>query len=945
MVGDPKQAIYRFRGADIDVYKDVEKLFRGNNIGEVVRLSFNYRSAQEICDLTAQVFKPDGTSPVPGEADRVSQTLDGGYYQASYTDMTAWNGNCTRARTLYYEPLKGDDCKSSKKKYTDASRVAAFIKSMYTDHVSISCVDKKSGGFISRPVRYSDFLILPPFKDDVVRYASALIDAGIPVNVTGKQVFKEIDPIRRLLIHLNSLSSPGNDLALGKVLVFCYEIKLPTIRRFMQQAKIRNISSALYKEKIEALGDAFSSANNIDREILSLCAVLKELSELREMVRTKPAMSVIETLLDGGYSIWSDCDSIDRRKREYAYVQQFLQLLRRSPEHEFSALAAFAAECSNRSIEHELTLEHNRDAVCVMNVHKSKGLEGEIVILPYATNPKNSPTILHHARRTDTERQHECCLYTPNGLYHKTICATPPNWNTESNGSSSSVDREDKYLLAEKVRLLYVAATRAATMLLVCDDANEVDGYWKAIALGCKPLTSTDPEYGAQFSYLIQQTNSTPKTNSVSTPVDTYTIENNLEKLAQNHLKFNQYPITPSKLDSASRSAITRKDREENDTLSPDALAAPADTAKDAVPANDSFMPHGPDWGTIIHRIMELSVRHKSFDADSISSFASQAVVETLSDGLLSKGQKKMLFGSVEQFPENWLDELSHVATQAAAFLGNTGSSLRQLLNDSKCFPELPFILRETDRGSPLYHHLSNHIKDPNAKNKDLDVQGVIDLAIWKNGEWTVVDYKTDRIKKGESREEYIGRLREEYTAQIASYAQVLERLGKGKTTHAYLCSIPLGGELVELDLGNGTDCGQKAVTTQASPAAQTTATTPAADPRTAYAANKLFANNYFHRALSDASGTFDFTLVMNNTPVKLVDKNGNCVTNFYQCRQFVAAVENWLQEQYPNENCSINLTNAGNQALLRRMLRVMCQVMPPKDWNAVELKWNIPND
>ena len=516
--------------------------------------------------------------------------------------------------------------------------------------------------------------------------------------------------------------------------------------------------------------------------------------------------------------------------------------------------------------------------------------------------------------------------------------------DTKSNGSSSSVDREDKYLLAEKVRLLYVAATRTATMLLVCDDANEGDGYWKAIAQGCAPLTATDPEYGDQFKCLIQDAKNTPPPSIVSTPVDTYAIENNLEQLAQSHLHCSQYPITPSKLDSASRTAVTRKDREDNDTLSPDALAAPADTAKDAVPADVIFTPHGPDWGTIIHRIMELSVRHKSFDADSISSFVRQAVVETLSDDLLSKGQKKMLFGSVEQFPENWADELSHVATQATAFLGNTGSSLRQLLNDSKCFPELPFILRETDRGGPLYHHLSNHIKDPNAKNKDLDVQGVIDLAIWKNGEWTVVDYKTDRIKKGESREKYIGRLREEYTAQIASYAQVLERLGKGETTHAYLCSIPLGGELIELDLGNGTDCGQKTVTTQASPAAQTTATTPATDQRTAYAVNKLFANNYFHRVLSDASGTFDFTLMVDGTPVKLTDKNGNCVTEVHKCRHFAGAVQRWLEEQYPQKNCSIDFTNAGNQVLLRRTLKTMHNVLPPEVWNKVEIKWTRSN-
>ena len=118
-----------------------------------------------------------------------------------------------------------------------------------------------------------------------------------------------------------------------------------------------------------------------------------------------------------------------------------------------------------------------------------------------------------------------------------------------------------------------------------------------------------------------------------------------------------------------------------------------------------------------------------------------------------------------------------------------------------KCYPELPFILRETDQNSPLYRHISDHISDPAASGKELDVQGIIDLAIWKDGTWVIVDYKTDRIKSGESKAQFLQRLRDEYTPQIASYAQVLERLGQGSVTHCYLCSIPLKGELIELTL------------------------------------------------------------------------------------------------------------------------------------------------
>lgn len=951
LVGDPKQAIYRFRGADIDVYKDVANLFNKNGIGEIVHLGLNFRSAKQICDLVADTFKPDGSATVPGETDEVSQTLDGGYYQSSYADMTSKKGVIPLARTLYYEPMQGSHLNKApnaeEKKLNDAHRIAAFIKKM--------CEDKVPVGSDGHTADYGDFLILPPRKEDVCLYAQELIAAGIPVNATGKQTLNEIDPIRRLLIHLGSLTAPGNNLELGKVLVLCYDIKLPTIRRFMQQAQITSLTSALYKEKIEALGTAFYAASNRDEEILSLCAVLKELSELRTMVRTEPAMTVIEKLLDGGYGIWAPCTGKEQRNREYAYVQQFLQLLRHSPEHEFSTLAAYAVECGNRFIEHELALEDNTNAVRIMNVHKSKGLQGEIVILPYAGGSKK-PSVTHHTKRTGTGILHECCLYTPNGR-HISVCGQPLLWENAPQGSIYSADREIKYLEAERVRLLYVAATRAATMLLVCDDTLAKESYWSTIAQHCDALTVTDPVYGAQFKCLNSRfdlpASSSPDdgntaTKKPPTPVDTNAIEQDLAELAKTRLSCKQYPITPSKLDSASRTAVTRKDKED-DTPPSDTLSDPADTDNIVLPAGKVFAPHGPHWGTIIHRILELAVRSKRFDTGSIEAFARQAVTETLSDEFLSETQIKMLFEHIEDYAGDWVDKLSRAAAQASAFLTQPDAPLRKLLEGAACYPELPFILRETDQNSHLYRHLSDHIENTDADGMELDVQGVIDLAVWKNGEWIVVDYKTDRIRTNDTADAFIARLRREYTAQIASYAQVLERLGKGKVTCAYLCSIPLSGELIRLDLNSGDSHGQATDTSapQATPpqAIQTPATTPAASSFITCAANKLYANKHFNHVLSTTSGAFDFTLLLDGKPVELSDKHGASVTEFHKCRPFVAAVQDWLNKRCQNRNCFIDFANAGNQVLLRRMLKTMHQVLPEEDWNKIELKWNKPND
>ena len=931
LVGDPKQAIYRFRGADIDVYKDVEKLF-DSGIGQVEHLALNYRSTQEICQFSKSIFAPDQPSGTPSETAPVTSKLDGGFYQAAFADMTAKKGNCSRARILRYKPTPG---KPDEKQANDAARIAAFIKKMVADKIKVGSDD--------HTVTYGDFLILPAKKDAVTDYAARLSAEGIPVNVTGKQMFNEIEPIRRLLIHLSSLVSPGSNFALGRVLVLCYGVKLPTIRRFLQQASEckKNLSLALIGDRIEALGAAFSAAGQPDDEILALCAILRELKQLRDMAQTAPAMSVIEKLMDGGYAIWENCSDITHRRREYAYVQQFLQLLRRSPERDLAALTALAEEYGEHDVEHELSLTANPNAVHIMNVHKSKGLEGEIVILPYSTVRSPSPT--HHTRRTAAGEEHDYCMFTKSGRF-TTVCGQPLHWNLDPTGGISSEDREKNYQKAEKIRLLYVAATRAKSMLLICDT-----GYWNPVndAKKCSLIGKRlkDEQYGEQLKYLIPDTplpasNTTSSAAPVTAGVDTCDIENNLETLARAHLSRAQYPITPSRLDHQSRTATRQKDRDD-DVAVPDLQTDANDTNTPDTAA--VFSPHGPDWGTIIHRIMELAVRAGKFDGKSIAAFSRQAVTETLPDGILSKAQKKMLFNDAENLPDNWVDELSSCAEQASAFLENANTPLRQLLDGAKCYTELPFILRETDRDSALYRHLSEHIKDSDAVGKDLDVQGVIDLAIWKNGEWTVVDYKTDRLGK-DDKNKFKTRLRDAYTAQIASYAQVLERLGKGKVTHTYLCSIPLGGELIPLDPVDDVSSVSQTPESAGDSSDAPQASAPATATRISHAVAQLYSNKKFDKtvfsSLHALSNTFDFSLVLDGEPVALIDKNKERVTEIQKCRQFVVAIQRWLTQRYPEKDCSIDLLNAGNQTLLRRALKTMHRILPTDVWDKIEIRW-----
>ncbi|MBQ9931143.1 MAG: UvrD-helicase domain-containing protein, partial [Firmicutes bacterium] len=136
LVGDPKQAIYRFRGADIDIYNDVLRCFE-NGVGKVCKLKYNYRSVEGICKLSKAVFEePDLTIPAKNgktkdpekEREKHFEWLNGGKYQAEYTDMEAKSkANPAKGRVVSYEPLGGT---TEDYRLNDPKQVAAFIEAM-----------------------------------------------------------------------------------------------------------------------------------------------------------------------------------------------------------------------------------------------------------------------------------------------------------------------------------------------------------------------------------------------------------------------------------------------------------------------------------------------------------------------------------------------------------------------------------------------------------------------------------------------------------------------------------------------------------------------------------------------------------------------------------------------------------------------------------------------
>src|SRR5207247_7485144 len=125
--GDPKQSIYRFRRADIDVYNLVRARFSDPSVGRVVLLTKNFRSVAPLCSWANEVFKtrfpPEPTDHAPRfaglDADETN-THSGGVFTLTHS------------------------CDFKEIPEQDAAKIARYIRSE---------VDAKRR-------RFSDFLIL-----------------------------------------------------------------------------------------------------------------------------------------------------------------------------------------------------------------------------------------------------------------------------------------------------------------------------------------------------------------------------------------------------------------------------------------------------------------------------------------------------------------------------------------------------------------------------------------------------------------------------------------------------------------------------------------------------------------------------------------------------------------------------------------------------------------
>ncbi|NLJ80124.1 MAG: UvrD-helicase domain-containing protein, partial [Firmicutes bacterium] len=328
IVGDPKQSIYRFRGADVNVFLDTKEEIKAR--GKKVFLEENFRSRPEVVSFTNSFFQRlMGSGPIS--------------YQASNFRRPALGKPSVN---ILRTPALGLTLKEARS--LEARQVALKIKSL---------VDQ--GDY-----NYEDISILFRVMTNVRFYEQALQELNIPyVNLSGRGFYSRRE-IQDVLHYFSWLEDPENEIARLAVLRSPFYLVSDQGLFWVRQ------------NRPEKMGLA-------DREALERSN--NDYSVLKDLMVQKPAPEVISTMLElTGYvqKTWELPFGPQKTANVKKLVEQSWDLYTRDlvsvPEQ--LRYLRLAAESSEREGEAALDVEH-ADVVVLRTIHAAKGLEFPVVFL------------------------------------------------------------------------------------------------------------------------------------------------------------------------------------------------------------------------------------------------------------------------------------------------------------------------------------------------------------------------------------------------------------------------------------------------------------------------------------------------------------------------------------------------------------------------------------
>ncbi|MGM9569175.1 MAG: UvrD-helicase domain-containing protein, partial [Phascolarctobacterium sp.] len=429
VVGDPKQSIYRFRGADVSVFARVRREI-GASGGKNLLLKTNYRTVDKILLAVNSAF-------------RLLMGMDANK-DVFYEELANFKQGTELPQLLLVDYDK--ECGKSKFQ-VEAEAVAMAIEAYHEGR------DYEGKQLLAPKVPYGKMAILLRAMTHSEDLAAALQARGIPYEIVDGKGFYACQEVLDMLNLLAALSNRYHSLELAGVLRSPYfGLDDETLTKlFLQKADCLwdAVQRAEYETFPAQQGALLARAAQILQQLREQ-ASLVALPELWQCVWQKLAVDAVLSVQEHGANKLANVQKLRQLALEYSTQNQgtltdwldYVQRLRAAEARETTANLDAA------------------DAVQIMTIHKSKGLEFGTVFLPYLNSNTQSDTA-------------EIKYLRGVGLGIK---APDKRGVLQNTNVLQKVKDEDKRLdLEERKRQLYVAMTRAEDRLIMTGIAGGKD--------------------------------------------------------------------------------------------------------------------------------------------------------------------------------------------------------------------------------------------------------------------------------------------------------------------------------------------------------------------------------------------------------------------------------------------------------------------------------------
>lgn len=453
IVGDPKQSIYGFRGADVKSYLQNKKVFE--NKDELLVLTKNFRSHASLREwfndtfdemlnyqdplskdfalrhLEIPIDADDATKEIP---DDDSNIVDG-VYRCKVHSANNKLGSPT-------------DC-------VDVAKLVLDIKNNKTIYRTEYDPDTKKTKIRPDTIKFKDFLIVP-FNADMSGLLDAFNAYGIPTIVEGKMPFENADTFVDVLNILFVVKDPTNKASLIKLLNDLYKLNDSDILQMVNDGFDLQINNSSLEE-IPFTNPAHKDILLVIRDVLNKTLNMS-FSSTMEYILNDKTINLFE--LDSA--------------KDMEYIYYLIEKVKEGEENgsisTFNQLKNYInLFLSNGDEQRTIRFADKVDRVKIANLHKVKGLQAPIVIL--ARPNRSSKDVTNFI---DYFAEEPCVKISK--------IENSDSFNVYHVQTDRYADEKEKWKAnneAEHDRLAYVGATRAEAVLVVTEhDGNNNTGHW-----------------------------------------------------------------------------------------------------------------------------------------------------------------------------------------------------------------------------------------------------------------------------------------------------------------------------------------------------------------------------------------------------------------------------------------------------------------------------------